>query len=291
MLVAGEAGIGKSRLVAELEARADKSHALVLTGECMELAEGELAFAPIVTALRPVMDDQNAVEQLAAPLRSTLAALWPSLGEAGASSREQLFEGVYRALARLAVDRPVVLIIEDLHWVDRSSRDLLAFLIRNARRDRLLLVATYRSDELHRRHPLRPFLAELERSGRAERLELAPLGRSELAEQLAAIAEERPPDTVVEDILARSEGNPFFAEELLASADADVGGELPGTLSEALLLRIERLSAPTQEVLRTAAVVGRSADHRLLGQVSSVGEAEVRSALREATENHVLVPV
>ncbi|MBV9165303.1 MAG: AAA family ATPase, partial [Solirubrobacterales bacterium] len=291
LLVAGEAGIGKSRLVAELEARADKSDALVLAGECMELAGGELAFAPIVTALRPVVDDRNAVEQLEPPLRSTLAALWPSLGETGASSREQLFEGVYRALARLAVDRPVVLIIEDLHWVDRSSRDLLAFLIRNARRDRLLLVATYRSDELHRRHPLRPFLAELERSGRAQRLELAPLGRSELAEQLAAIAEERPPGTVVEDILARSEGNPFFAEELLASADADVGRELPGSLSEALLLRIERLSAATQEVLRTAAVVGRSADHRLLGYVSSVDEAEVRGALREATENHVLVPV
>lgn len=286
LLVAGEAGIGKSRLVSEFEQRALGADALVLVGECVELAEGELAFASVVTALRPVMDDR-----LEPPLRGTLAALWPSLGESVASSREQLFEAIYRVLARLAAERPVVVVIEDLHWVDRSSRDLLAFLVRNGRRDRLLVVATYRSDELHRRHPLRPFLTELERSGRAERLELEPLGRGELAEQLGAIAGEPPPAHVVEDILARSEGNPFFAEELLARADATGGGELPGSLREALLLRIEPLSQAAQQMLRTAAVVGRSADHRLLGEVSGLDEPELLGALREATENHVLVPV
>lgn len=291
LLVAGEAGIGKSRFVAELDARAQQAHALVLAGECMELAEGELAFAPIVSALRPAMEDTATVHRLETPLRSTLAALWPSLGEAVASSREQLFEAIYRVLAGLAREQPVVFMVEDLHWVDRSSRDLLAFLVRNARRDRLLVVATYRSDELHRRHPLRPFLTELERSGRAERLELEPLGRSELTDQLAAIAGETPPANVIDDILARSEGNPFFAEELLARADSDVGGELPGSLSEALLLRLERLSPATQEVLRTAAIAGRAVDHRLLGQVSGGDQAELGRAVREATENHVLVPV
>ena len=291
LLVAGEAGIGKSRFVAEVEARAVRTDALVLAGECIELAEGELAFAPIVSALRPVIDGPGGMAALEGPLRSTLAALWPSLGEAVTSSREQLFEAVYRVLARQAANRPVVLIVEDLHWVDRSSRDLLAFLVRTARRDRLLAVATYRSDELHRRHPLRPFLAELERSGRAERLDLEPLGRAELTDQLAAIAGETPPGELVDDIVARSEGNPFFAEELLARVGADGGAELPRSLSEALLLRIERLSPATQQTLRTAAVIGRSADDRLLGQVSSLDEAGLAEALREATENHVLVPV
>jgi class 3 adenylate cyclase len=288
LMVAGEAGIGKSRLIGEFEARARQAAALVLVGECIELAEGELAFAPIVSALRPVMDDAGELEP---PLRSTLAALWPSLGQPTTASREQLFEGVYRVLARLAKTQPVVLVVEDLHWIDRSSRDLLAFLARSARRNRLLVVMTYRSDELHRRHPLRPFLAELERSGRAERLDLEPLSRAELADQLGAIAGERAPAHLVDDILARSEGNPFFAEELLARADVDDGGDLPGSLREALLLRIERLSPAAQQMLRTAAVVGRSADYRLLAQVSGLGEEELAGALREATENHVLVPV
>jgi class 3 adenylate cyclase/tetratricopeptide (TPR) repeat protein len=289
LMVAGEAGIGKSRLVAELETRARGSDALVLVGECMELAEGELAFAPIVAAMRPVMADRDIIEGLEAPLRSALAALWPSLGEATGTFREQLFEGVYRVLAGLAERQLVILVVEDLHWVDRSSRDLLGFLVHNARRDRLIVVATYRPDELHRGHPLRPFLVELERSGRAERLELEPLTRAELAEQMAAILGSRPPARTIDGIFARSEGNPFFAEELLVSAEPDPASELPGSVREALLLRVELLAPTTKDMLRAAAVVGRSVDHRLLAHVSGAADLELLAALREATEHHVLV--
>ncbi len=289
LMVAGEAGIGKSRLVAEFDQRARDADALTLIGECVDLAEGELAFAPIVSALRPVMDDGDAAAQLEPPLRSTLAALWPSLGEAVGATREQLFEGVHRVLGRLSSRQPVVLVIEDLHWIDRASRDLLTFLMRNARRDRLAVIATYRPDELHRGHPLRPFLAELERSARAERIDLEPLRRAELAAQLEAIAGARPSGDVIDEILARSEGNPFFAEELLATAGNREDDELPESLREVLLLRVERLASTTQEVLRAAAVVGRSVDHGLLGQVAGVSEADLRSVLREATEEHVLV--
>jgi class 3 adenylate cyclase/tetratricopeptide (TPR) repeat protein len=288
LTIAGEAGIGKSRLVAELDARLRKASALVLAGECMEVVGGELAFAPIVAALRPVMSDGEVVHQLEAPLRTALGALWPTLGEASGTSREQLFEAIYRVLAGLAEDRLVVLIIEDLHWIDRSSRDLLGFLVRNARRDRLLLVATYRLDDLHRGHPLRPFLSELERSGQAQRLELQPLGRAELAEQLGAIAGAPPAREVIDGIFTRCEGNPFFAEELLAT-DADGGDELPDSLRDALLFRFHQLAPTTQDVLRAAAVVGRSVDHRLLGRVCGVAEGDMQSALREATEHHVLV--
>ena len=142
----------------------------------------------------------------------------------------------------------MVLMIEDLHWIDRSSRDLLGFLVRNARRDRLLFVATYRPDELHRGHPLRPFLAELERSGQAQRLELEPLGRPQLAEQLEAIVGTRLAGRTIDRIFARSEGNPFFAEELLAAADTGPPDDLPGSLREALLLRVEALAPATQDV-------------------------------------------
>jgi class 3 adenylate cyclase/tetratricopeptide (TPR) repeat protein len=290
LMVAGEAGIGKSRLLSEIEVRLRQAKALVLVGECVEVAEGELAFAPIVAALRPVMNDGDAVHDFEPPLRAALAALWPALGEAGTTrGREALFEAVYRVLARLAERRLVVLIIEDLHWIDRSSRDLLGFLVRNARRDRLLFVATYRPDELHRRHPLRPFLVELERSGQARRLELEPLRRAELADQLEAIVGTRMAGGTIDRIFARSEGNPFFAEELLASLDTGPPDELPGSLREALLLRVEALTPATQGVLRAAAVVGRSVDHRVLGRVSGITEADLSAALREATEHHVLV--
>ena len=243
VLVAGEAGIGKSRLVSEIEVWARGREALVLIGECVELAEGELAFAPIISALRGVIEDGGALEGLEGPMRSALGALWPVAGaDVGVDTgREQLFEAVYRVLARLAREQAVLLIVEDVHWIDPSSRDLLTLLVRNARHDRIAVVVTYRPDELHRGHPLRPFVAELERSGRAERLELEPLERSEVAEQLEAIAGRAPAAGVVDGIFVRSEGNPFFAEELLAGAGAG-GGELPGSLREALLLRVERLS-------------------------------------------------
>ena len=288
MVVAGEAGIGKSRLVSELEERT-RGGARVLVGECVELAEGELAFSPIISALREVMEDAEALQGLSDPLRSALAALWPVPGAAAAAGgREQLFEAVYRVLARVAEAQPVLLIVEDVHWIDSSSGDLLAFLMRNARHDRIAVMVTYRPEELHRGHPLRPFLAELERSGRAQRVELQAFDRGEVAEQLAAIAGQAPGAIVIDRIFARSEGNPFFVEELLANADAS--GELPGSLREALLLRLERLSPLTREVLRGAAVAGRSVDHRLLAAVVGVRESELLGALRQATDYHVLVP-
>ena len=146
VLVAGDAGMGKSRLVFELEQRARERGMRVLSGECVPLADGELAFAPVISALRDVVEDPASWEGLETPLRSALAALWPALG-AGAGSaggREQLFEAILRLLVRLAEERPVLLVVEDVHWIDRSSRDLFAFLVRNARHLRIALVATYR---------------------------------------------------------------------------------------------------------------------------------------------------
>jgi DNA-binding CsgD family transcriptional regulator len=290
MLVAGEAGIGKSRLIAELQARARGVDGLVLLGECVELAEGELAFSPIISALRGVVEDGEALDGLSDPLRGSLAALWslPGRGAVVAGGREQLFEAVYRVLARFAARRPVLLVIEDVHWIDRSSRDLLAFLVRAARRDPIAVVLTYRPDELHKGHPLRPFVAELERSGQARRIDLQPLAAFEVAEQLQAIAGHVHDGQVVERIFARSEGNPFFAEELLAATQGG-GEQLPESLRETLLLRVEQLSPPARKVLTAAAVAGRSVDHRLLSRVVGFPEPELLGGLREATDHHVLV--
>src|SRR5215469_7709837 len=152
-----------------------------------------------------------------------MGTLWPVADSEPRhrSDREQLFEAVYRVLAGLAARQPVLLILEDVHWIDASSRDLLSFVVHNARRDRLVVVATYRPDELHRGHPLRPFVAELERSGRAERLELGGLDRVDVTELIRSITGRQLPGGTIDSIFARSEGNPFFVEELLAGRVQD----------------------------------------------------------------------
>jgi DNA-binding NarL/FixJ family response regulator/tetratricopeptide (TPR) repeat protein len=289
VLVEGEAGIGKSRLMAQFESCGRAAGLAVLAGECLPLAEGELAFAPVVAALRSVMLDPEVLAGLEPAVRAALGALWPVSGSEPRrpGDREQLFEAVYRVLAGLAARQPVLLIIEDVHWVDPSSRDLLSFVVHNARRDRLAVVATYRPDELYRGHPLRAFVAELERSGRAERLELGGLDRADVTEQIRAISGRQPPTGMIDAIFARSEGNPFFVEELLASTGCGAG--LPSSLREALLLRVAGLSAATQAVLSAAAAIGRSVDHRLLASVAGGSERDLLASLREATEHYVLV--
>ena len=177
-----------------------------------------------------------------------------------------MLDAVRAVLVGLAERSPVLLVLEDLHWADRATRDLVAFLARTLRSGRVTLVVSYRSDELHRRHPLRPLLAELVRLPVVERLELAPFTRAELAEHLEAIAGAPLPTEQVEGIHARSEGNPFYAEQLLAAGADDARAELPATLAEVLLARVQGLSEPAQQVLRVAAVAGRRVPHRLLGR-------------------------
>jgi DNA-binding CsgD family transcriptional regulator len=150
------------------------------------------------------------------------------------------------------------------------------------------LAVSYRSDELHRRHPLRPLLAELVRLPGVERLELAPFSRAELAEQLEAIAGAPLSAEQVEGIYARSEGNPFYAEQLLAAGAGDAQVELPATLAEVLLARVQGLSEPAQQVLRVTAVAGRRVPHRLLAGVAGQPEADLEQGLHEAVGAGVL---
>jgi DNA-binding CsgD family transcriptional regulator/tetratricopeptide (TPR) repeat protein len=152
-----------------------------------------------------------------------------------------------------------------------------------------LLIATYRTDELHRRHPLRQFLAEVERLPVVERLELAPFSRRELSQQLAAILAAPADPALAEQLFARSQGNPFFAEELLAASDEGGGQPIPENLRDALTLRTERLSPPAQVMVRAAAVAGSVVGHPLLAAASGLTEDELLDALHEAIETNVLI--
>jgi DNA-binding CsgD family transcriptional regulator/tetratricopeptide (TPR) repeat protein len=296
--LAGESGVGKTRLLSEFERRASAGDppARVIGGDCVELGEGELPYAPIVAALRPLARQHDQVlDDLPAATRAELGALIPGLGGAAAPTRQldsddaaqaRLFEALLTLFDELGRDRTLLVSIEDIHWADRSTRAFLAFLARSLCGERVMVVASYRPDELHRRHPLRPLLAELERNARARRIELSPLTREELRDQLADILGGPPEPDLLKRLWARSEGNPLFTEELLA-AGLDGRGSMPPTLRDALMVRIERLSEGAQELLRLVAT-GRRLDTELLAESSRLDPAELRAALREAVASHIL---
>jgi DNA-binding CsgD family transcriptional regulator len=294
VLVGGEAGVGKTRLIAELTSRCATDGTRVLAGGCVPVGEGGLAYAPIVEALRALASEVGvtAVRELIGPSWAELARLLPALGEpasgpAGPAAQVRLFELLLGLLSRLGEQTPVVLVVEDLHWADQSTRDLLAFLVRNLRRERVLLVATYRNDEPGQQQ-LGPYLAELDRGGPVQRLELPRLDRAETAAQLTGILDAAPAVDLVDSVFARSEGNPFFTEELLESARAG-SATLPTTMHDLLQGRIEALPEPARQVLRAAAVAGRQVPHPLLAAVAGLDEAQLDSALREAVTHQLLV--
>jgi predicted ATPase len=176
--------------------------------------------------------------------------------------------------------------VEDLHWADQSTRDLLAFLVRNLYRERLLVVVTYRNDEPGQQR-LGPFLAELDRGGRAERIELARLDRVQTTAQLVGILGAAPAGELVDAVFARSQGNPFFTEELLDVVRAG-SRELPLTLHDLLRGRIDALSEPARKVLEAVVVAGRQVAHRLLAAVAGMDDQQLVEALRTAVTNHLL---
>ncbi|MFW6724070.1 helix-turn-helix transcriptional regulator [Streptomyces sp. MAR4 CNY-716] len=297
LVVGGEAGVGKTRLLAEFRREAERAGAVTAIGGCLELGAEGLPFAPFVTVLRSLHRQLGADRIAAAAERKDeLARLLPELGSIervsydpyDRESRTRLFEATGRLLERLAGDRTLVLALEDLHWADRSTRELLGYLVRSLQPARLLILATYRADDVHRRHPLRPFLAELERLRTVRRIELPRLGRDEVLAQIAGISGPAGPDPErAREIFRRSEGNPFFVEELTLS-DPD-GPGLSASLRDLLLVRVEALPEPAQRVLRTAAL-GDGAGHPLLAAVAPLAEDELLSALRAAVSANLLVP-
>ena len=208
VLVGGEAGIGKSRLLAELASHARDGGGVVLEGASISLGSDEaLPLAPIADALRALARHlpPEQIEEVVGSAGPALGRLVPELGSTTDISdpatrpdwvQARMLEAVLGVFHRLGDRQPVLLAVEDLHWADRSTRDVLSFIARTARAERLLVVGTYRTDEIHRRHPIRPWLAEMERTPRVERLSLEPLRANELADLVNAIRA-TPPDTIV----------------------------------------------------------------------------------------------
>src|SRR5918998_1816469 len=289
LLMSGDAGVGKSRLVAEAVERAAAAGFTVLVGRCLDTAESALPYLPfteIVGALAATRPELVAEHVALRHLLPGSLARTAATGEQRDLGQLQVFDAVLSVLDELTASTPALLVVEDLHWSDRSSRDLLFFLLSRLTGQRLVVVATYRSDDLHRRHPLRPLLSELVRLPQVERIDLRPLDTRESLELVRLLADGSLPEPKLRRIARRSEGNAFFAEELVsASSDG-----LPHELVEVLVARIEGLSPTTQRVLRIASVAGRKVSHRKLAAVSGLSDDDLEQALREAVAHHVLVP-
>ncbi|GAB3666551.1 LuxR family transcriptional regulator [Actinocorallia lasiicapitis] len=295
VLVGGEAGVGKTRLIREFGHRVRGQGARVLVGGCMELGVDGFPFAPFTAVLRGLVREIGAdgVSDLLGGRTDGLARLLPEFGDVGGDEigqfQTRLFELVLTLLDRLAAQAPLVLVVEDAHWADKSSRALLTFLIRNLGSVApLMIVITYRSDELHRTHPLRPLLAELDRIDRVSRHELGRLTRREVAELMARLRDGEPEADRVEQFYRRSEGNPLFVEALM-DADGQIASELPESLRDLLLAGVQRLPEETQELLRIASAGGARIEHRLLAAVSGAGEVGMTRDLRPAVAGNVLV--
>ncbi|WP_318207743.1 helix-turn-helix transcriptional regulator [Streptomyces sp. SJL17-1] len=299
LLIGGEAGVGKTRLIEEFLDTACAQGAVVALGGCVELGADGLPFAPFATALRSL--HRRLPEELAAAAdgqQAELARLLPELGDPGShdtsdeDSTARLFELTVRLLERLAADRTIVLVLEDLHWADASTRHLLTYLLRTLRRGRIVVVASYRADDIHRRHPLRPLLAELDRLRTIRRIELARFTRTEVHRQLTGILAAEPDPGLVEEVFERSDGNAFFVEELIVSHEAGcAAGQLSDSLRDLLLVRVEALPEDAQRIARIVAEGGSTVEYGLLAAVARLTEDELIEALRAAVGANLLLAV
>jgi DNA-binding CsgD family transcriptional regulator/tetratricopeptide (TPR) repeat protein len=289
LLVSGDAGVGKTRLIVELAAEAAARGFTTLSGRCAELAE-TIPYLPLADALRGAGTGRLADAVAARPV---LASLLPDReivrqpGDLPGVAQQQLFGAVLGMLTELAAASPVLLVLEDLHWADQSTRDLVTFLSRVLRTERIALVLSYRSDDMHRSHPLRPVVAELQRLPQVTAIEVGPLDPAAMAQHLTQLAG-GPDSMAISRVIDRAEGNPYFAEELLATSCA--GGELPSGLADLLLARTFGLSEEAQQVLRAAAVSGRRIDDELVMRAAGLPVAEYERAVREAAARQLLVP-
>ncbi|GHD44275.1 helix-turn-helix transcriptional regulator [Streptomyces galbus] len=295
LLLGGEAGVGKTRLVEEFTAAAARSGAVVAVGGCVEIGADGLPFAPFSTALRALHralpDDLAAA---AAGQEEELARLLPEFAQPGTGRHDEegtarLFELTVRLLERVAAERTVVVALEDLHWADASTRHLLSYVVRTVRTGRLVVLATYRSDDIHRRHPLRPLLAELDRLRTVHRIDLGRFTRAEVERQVAGILAADPDPAQVDAIFERSDGNAFFVEELAVAARQGCRTGLTDSLRDLLLVRVEALPESAQRVARIVAEGGSTVEYRLLAAVARLGEDDLLAALRAAVNANLLL--
>jgi DNA-binding CsgD family transcriptional regulator/tetratricopeptide (TPR) repeat protein len=291
VLIFADAGVGKTRFLQRfLDGVVDE--VFLLQGGCVDLGAGALPYGPFIEALRSLPRSVGP-EQLRGVVKrhvAELGRLVPSLRSAastGAVDRSALFDAVAALVEHLTVSRPVVLTIEDLHWADRSTLDLLAYLVHTLGDRPVLLIGTVRTEALEPATVVARSLSELIRWPRTQRLDLLPFTHEEVADLLAGILGDRPDDHLIDTIYERSDGNAFFVEELAAFRSES--GVWPPSLRDVLSAQLGQLSGRGREVLGIAAAVGRNVDDALLARIADLAPEQLRHGLREAVDRHLLV--
>jgi DNA-binding SARP family transcriptional activator len=299
--ILGEAGIGKSRLVHELGAEAERRGGRVIVGACHE-AERILPLHPWAAAVRQgrVLETSEDAKTLPRALRLELASLFPEL-EPGTTTPPlpneegalRLFEAVSRLLLDVAHERPLVILLEDLHWSDAMSVRLLSFLCRRIGGAAVLIAFTARDEETDDVPLLGPLLARLDREGRLKRLALSPLARAETDELVRTLVPSAREASRLaglgESVWSASAGNPFVAVEVVqAWRDGAVGGTLPRRVHELIATRLDGLSAQAQEMTSIAAAMADDAEFALLAQATGLPETDAADTLEELVRRRVL---
>lgn len=320
VVLGGDAGVGKSRVLAEVGRLAEAAGWRVLIGHCLDFGDGSMPYLPFSEAFGRLAGesadiatslgrDSPAIARLL-PRHRLLADSAPDSEAAPDSEvahhpgtahpegaahlevtdRSALFDAVHEGLTRLGHDAPLLLVVEDVHWADQSTRELLTFCFSRPFDTPVGILTSYRSDDLHRRHPLRATLAEWTRRPSVSRLQLAPLSTADLRVLVRALRPESLSERDLLAILGRADGNPFYAEELVAAAES-TGGALPAELADVLLARLDRLDDDGRLVVRAASATGRRVSHELLARGAGIDGVTLDRGVRASVEANVLVAV
>lgn len=285
VLVSGDAGIGKSRLVAELAAEAGSADRLVVAGHCVGAGGDTLAWLPFVELVGELARESTSFDRVL-DLHPALAVLHPTTAPGSEPADPgQVAEGVHALLTAVAEERPLMVVVEDVHWSDHSSRDLLTVLLTRGFGAPVTLVVTYRSDDLHRRHPLHDVLTVWTRLPLVARVDLSPLPSQEMHRLVRDLEHAPTTTTRVAEIVDRSGGNPFFAEEIVAGGDSTA---TPQDLTRLLRMRLDRLDDPARHLVRAASLAGRSIDPELLGDVTGLDGDALDAAFLLAIDHQIL---
>lgn len=302
VVLSGDAGVGKTRLLMELRDLALAADWRVVAGHCLDFGDSALPYLPFSEVLGRLEAELPELVAKVTYEHPALSRLRPGRrvmgGDAdrgepgeteGSVDRADLFTAVHALLETAAEDRPLLVVVEDCHWADQSTRDLLSFLFSRPFDGPVAVVASYRSDDLHRRHPLRRQVAEWTRVRGVERLQLSPLPDDDVRALVALLAPAGLSDRELDAIVGRAEGNAFFVEELVGAAGLGDGDSLPLDLADVLLVRLDRLDDHARQAVRVASVAGRKVVHDLLAATSGLEAHQLEEALRKAVEMNVLV--
>ncbi len=308
VVISGDAGVGKSRLLAELRLHAVTSDWQVLLGHCLDFGDSALPYLPFTEVFGRLAGEDPELSETIARNHPVVRRLMPgrristdgspvhvaaATEHAEPMDRADLFASVLAVLEELGERGPVLVLLEDLHWADQSTRELLSFLFARQLPDDVHIVATYRSDDLHRKHPLRASVAEWGRLPAVARLQLDRLSDGDVRALVQTLHPTGLSESAIHTIVDRAEGNAFFTEELVAAADRSslTARALPDDLADVLLLRLDQLGEAGRQTLRAASVAGRRVSHDLLARVVDLPTGELDRAIRAAVDTNLLLPV